>query len=193
MIDINLIVQMFSLFSGWLNKNDSQLESHSRYNLPETKRIMSFDNGKLFKGHSGGLHKLGDNILELVNCYWTNVVIQSFNISENTTERRYHMDTGENPKYVRDIIDKAKHNHYRFILNDNVEVNLYDWSLQITKKTKLKGLNFQGHWDNINDLRELRKYVRGIKHNLKRNPDILQCRGELDSNNCYVIKGFKTL
>ena len=192
---MDVVNKIKSWVKGKDNPSPADLENMSIDHLGRVmcQRIMNFDNGKLFKGHSGGLNKVGDNILELINCYWTNVVVQSFNINENTTERRYHLDSGQNPKYVRDIMDKAEHDHYRFILNDDVEVSLYDFSLQVVKKTKLKGLNFENHWDSINELKELRRYIRGIKHNLKTNPEILKCKGELDSNSCYVIKGFKTL
>jgi len=192
---MDVVNKIKSWMKGKDNPSPADLENTCLDHLGRTMchRIMNFEPGKLFKGHAGGLHQVGEDTLELVNCYWTNVVVQSFNINENTTERKYYMNAGENPKYVRDIMKNAKHDHYKFILNDNIEIDLYDWSLQITKKTKLKGLNFKNHWDNINDLKKLRNYVRGIKHNLKNNPEILECNGELNENSCYVIKGFKKL
>ena len=169
---------MFSLFTGWLNKNenDSQLEGHSRYDLSEPKNIMSFNKGKLFKGHDGGLVVEGTK-LRLVNCYYTNVVVQIYDTEKDIVTTEYIVVDPTNPKYIQKIVSNTKtinsNINYLIPVSDNIDIELTEWSLRIIKTTEEKGLAFKNHWDNINELRTLRQYLSKFKKFLKSNSEIL--------------------
>lgn len=152
-------------------------------------RIINFDNGKLFKGHSGGLHVIGD-YLTLTNCYWTNVVIQKYDTKSNKTHIEYMLDSGENPKYVREIIENSNHRHYKFVIS-NIQIDVYEWAIRVTKKVEHDGLKFYGHWDNINQVKGLRHYLKKIKSIIKNDPEVLDKNGKLLNDNCYEIKGLR--
>ena len=178
---------MFSLFTGWLNKDedDSHLEGHPHLDLTEYKKIMSFDNGKLFRGHGGGLVVEGKK-LKLYNSYYNNYVCQIYNTENNLITREYSIDSNGHPKYIQSIIDNAKHDNYKFIIGD-IDINLYSGSIRITKTVTEEGLKFKDHWDNINMLKDLRCYMKKIKNIIKNEPNILSM-GKKDKNGISVIK-----
>jgi hypothetical protein len=185
MKDINSIVKMFSLFTGWLDKNEDDshsIEGHPHLNLPEIKNIMNFDRGKLFKGHNGGLMVEGTK-LRLVNCYYTNVVVQIYDTKDNILTTEYIVTDPIHPKYISKIVQDTKTItsnpatpatiSYLIPINDSIDIELTEWSLRIIKTTKEKGLEFKNHWDNINELRTLRQYMSKFKKFLKLNSKIL--------------------
>ena len=152
----------------------------------EMKRIMTFETGKLFRGHGGGIHKVG-NSLSLVNCYWTDIVVQNYCTKTNVTNTEYSVDSGSHPKYIRKIMDNLNHDYYKFELDD-VTVNVYDWSIKVTRKVKYDGLEFKDHWDNINELKQLRFFIRRIKDVIKNHHNIFDKIGKLNSDrNCVII------
>ena len=166
-----------SLLTGWLNKDedDSHLEGRPHH-LLELKNIMNFDRGKLFKGHNGGLMVEGTK-LRLVNCYYTNVVVQIYDTKDNILTTEYIVADPTNPKYIQKIVNDIKtinsNINYLIPINDNIDIELNEWSLRIVKTIREEGLAFKNHWDNINELRDLRQYISKFKKFLKLNSEIL--------------------
>tara|TARA_R110000824_G_scaffold7830_3_gene35353 strand:+ start:313 stop:867 length:555 start_codon:yes stop_codon:yes gene_type:complete len=180
---------MIKLFTGWLNKNedDSELKGHSHLDrvLLETKKIMSFDSGKLFRGHGGGLIVEGKK-LKLYNSYYTNHVCQIYNTENDLITREYMMDSNGHPKYIQSILDNAKYDDYKFTVGD-IEIYLYCNSIRIIKTVTEKGLEFRDHWDNINELKSLRYYMKKFKNIIKTEPNILSM-GKKDKNGLAIVE-----
>jgi len=171
-------------------KEDTNLPSLSNQEDVDVKKIMNFENGKLFKGHGGGIHKIG-NTLSLVNCYWTDISVQKYCTKNNVTYIEYSVDSRNHPKYIRKIMDKLDHDHYKFELGD-VTINIYDWSIRVTKNVKYDGLEFKDHWDNIKELKQLRFFIKRIKDVMKNHHDVFDKIGKLNSDrNCVVINDLK--
>tara|TARA_R110001583_G_scaffold120648_1_gene271929 strand:+ start:755 stop:1303 length:549 start_codon:yes stop_codon:yes gene_type:complete len=150
--------------------SDSKEDLNIETGLPYTKRVMKFDNGKLFKGHGGGINIIGDNI-SLFNSYYLDSVNQCYNSKDDITTREY-MVHGNMPKYISKQFNNLDFT-FKFNVNINTNIIINEFSIRIEKLVKENKIRFHDHWDNINHLKDIRVYMVKFKKYMKLNPELL--------------------
>ncbi len=128
----------------------------------KTDRIIKFDRNKLFKGHSGELFTCGKDELALVNSYYSGTVTNRYSVKDNTTETRIYI-TNIIPKWLSDKLKSITPlgNVLSFsYTNDIYNINIVTYDhIQLSAFYKDKGISFSNHFDNISELKKLKKHL----------------------------------
>ena len=177
-----------------LNDKTIKEDLDSETGLPYTKKVMTFNSGRLFKGHCGGIQILGNKLL-LYNAYYHDNVNQFYDTSEDVTTRMYVVN-GNVPNYISNLFhlhSKIMNFTYKFKVDRDTDIFLNEYSIKVERKIKEDKLRFHDHWDNINHLKEMRPYMVKIKQYIKNNPCVLDniCRQNPNDDNLIEVRNIK--
>jgi len=141
------------------------------------QRILRIDRGQSFKGHQAELSidTLNNKMLSLHNQYYSGSIGFYYDLKKNKTIKKLH--TGViTPKWLEKLYNNAvsltsskRHYSPEFLFRDRNGISVYVNAYQITatKEETVEGCGFQGHRDNIDELKELSKSVKSIRKYLK--------------------------
>ena len=129
-----------------------------------------------FKGNSVNVYTAEQDEIIIGNSYYTSHVRQNYSIKNNTTIIDYHIDGGFNVKWLDKKFNKTASDlqispqglnlEVRMTKNMKCVFNSYQYSLH--HETVKKGLMFQGNIDNINNLKEFRHILSGVRKIIKK-------------------------
>lgn len=162
----------------YIKKIKGKKDTHSRY-----KRILRRDIGESFKGHSFDFSfnadkKAKKGTLSIHNKYYSGQAGQHYNIDRNST-LSYYTITGDTPiwlaKKMSEIgeqftgipMGKTRQDGYSLEINDNPTVLIDPLYYYVHYQVSTKGVNFNNHFENINELKSLTYFYREIREKLK--------------------------
>ena len=160
-----------------LNDKTIKEDLDSETGLPYTKKVMTFNSGRLFKGHCGGIQILGNKLL-LYNAYYHDNVNQFYDTSEDVTTRMYVVN-GNVPNYISNLFhlhSKIMNFTYKFKVDRDTDIFLNEYSIKVERKIK-----------------EERPYMVKIKQYIKNNPYVLDniCRQNPNDDNLIEVRNIK--
>ena len=162
----------------YIKKIKGKKDTYSRH-----KQILRKDTGESFKGHSfdfsfNANKKAEKGTLSVYNKYYSGQVGQHYNIDKNSTLSYYNI-SGSTPiwlaKKMSEIgeqftgipIGKTRQDGYSLEIDDNPIVLIDPLCYYVHYQVSTKGVSFNNHFENINELKSLTHFYRGLREKLK--------------------------
>ncbi len=161
--------------------------------IPDFKRLMKFDYGKLFKGHRGSISVASCNnhqAIYLENSYFASHVSQRYDLKKGITYNKVYSNNST-PKWLKNKITDLS---LAFNIptttieltydKENIQIGIHEDFMTFQVSNKFEGLHFEDHYDSINRIKSLNKLESSLKYNLKhRNIEsIVNMLSENDNN-----------
>tara|TARA_B110000196_G_scaffold314007_1_gene321568 strand:+ start:4071 stop:4649 length:579 start_codon:yes stop_codon:yes gene_type:complete len=161
------------LKSYFKKKDNTEIQEDTLF---DTTTLVKLDRNKLFKGHAGNLTQNGidGGTLYFSNTYFSGHVFQTYLVRKNITTSMITYKS-YTPKWLANKIYDATssnvndlaYNSFNIRTDDLPKIEMNPHECSISKETVNDGLSFTGHYQNLDDIKELSFIWRSLRIKIK--------------------------